>query len=169
MLVVGLERDLQNQPTVGGLARELAFALSQRGRSAVEVGSFLDATEAAGRPMPLPLRTRLTQGVADADIVGGRRAEHVRTLIFLEVQIFEQVWSTGGKRTRVGLAARGRDLANGEEAWRAFTTPEVEDEPGRGFQLATASALAALARVINGDPEPLAVPRMVLPIFKLRW
>ena len=49
MLVVGVERDLQNQPTVGGLARELAFAPSQRGRSAVEVGSFLDATEAASR------------------------------------------------------------------------------------------------------------------------
>ena len=169
MLVVGVDRDLFNRPTVSNLARELAFALAQRGRSAVEGGNFLDAVEAAGRPMPQALRARLVQGVADPEIVEWLKTEKVRTLIFLEVQIFEQVWSTGGKRTRVGLAARGRDLWNGEETWRAFTTPEVEDEPGRGFQLATESALGALARVINGDPEPMAVPRMALPMFKLKW
>jgi len=169
MLVVGVERDLLNSSTVSGLARELAFALAQRGRSAVEGTVFVESTDAAGRPMPPPMRARLTQGVADREVVEWLKAENVRTLIFLEVQIFEQVWSTGGKRTRVGLAARGRDLWNGEETWRAFTTPEVEDEPGRGFQLATESALGALARLINGEPEPLAVPRMALPFFKLRW
>jgi hypothetical protein len=170
MLVVGVDRDLVNRATVDGLARELAFALAQRGRSAVDVRTFLDATDAAGRPMPSPLRTRLQQGIADGDLVAWLTAESVRTLIFLEVQIFDQVWSQGGKRTRVGLAARGRDLSNGEAVWRAFTTPEVEDEPGRGFQLATEAALAALARVINGDPEPTSVPRLVLPIFnKMKW
>jgi hypothetical protein len=36
-------------------------------------------------------------------------------------------------------------------------------------QLGTASALAALARVINGDPEPLTVPRPVSPVLEWRW
>ena len=169
MLVVGVDREFVNRATVDGLARELAFALAQRGRSAVDIRSFLDATDGAGRPMPPLLRTRLTQGIADPDLVAWLTAESVRTLIFLEVQIFDQVWGQGGKRTRVGLAARGRDLSNGEAVWRAFTTPEVEDEPGRGFQLATEAALSALARVINGDPEPVSVPRLILPFSKMKW
>jgi len=169
MLVVGVDREAVNRATVDGLARELAFALAQRGRSAVDVRTFLDATDAAGRPMPVPLRVRLQQGVADADVVGWLTAESVRTLVVLEVQIFDQVWAQGGKRTRVGLAARGRDLASGDSTWRAFTTPEVEDEPGRGFQLATEAAVSALARVINGEPEPSTVPRMILPVLKYKW
>ncbi|OLB94031.1 MAG: hypothetical protein AUH30_18660 [Candidatus Rokubacteria bacterium 13_1_40CM_68_15] len=51
-----------------------------------------------------------------------------------------------GKRTRVGLTARGRTLDQGEETWRASTTPEVEDEPGQGFQIATEAALGPLVR-----------------------
>jgi len=169
MLVVGVEREFVNRTTVDELARDLSFALAQRGRSANDLRTFLDVTDAAGRPMPLPLRVRLQQGVADPDVVAWLTAESVRTLIFLEVQIFDQVWSQAGKRTRVGLAVRGRDLSNGEAMWRAFSTPEVEDEPGRGFQLATEAAVGALARVINGDPEPVSVPRMLLPALKLRW
>ena len=169
MLVVGVDREIVNRATVDGLARELAFALAHRGRSAIDVRTFLDTTDAAGRPMPLPLRVRLQQGVADADIVAWLTAETVRTLVFLEVQIFDQVWAQGGKRTRVGLAARGRDLGNGDATWRAFTTPEVEDEPGRGFQLATEAAVNSLARVINGEPEPSTVPRMILPVLKFKW
>jgi len=51
-----------------------------------------------------------------------------------------------GKRTRVGLTARGRTLDQGEETWRAYTTPEVEDEPGQSFQIATEAALGPLVR-----------------------
>jgi hypothetical protein len=169
LLVVGVDREFVNRPTVDRLARELAFALAQRGRGAVDGRTFLDATDAAGRPMPPPLRARLQQGIADADVVAWLTAETVQTLVFLEIQIFDQVWSQGGKRTRVGLAARGRELSNGQAAWNAYTTPEVEDEPGRGFQLASEAAVNALARVINGEPEPTSVPRMILPAFKLKW
>ena len=162
-LVVPLERDPANIPTADRLARDMAFSLAQRGRNAMDLPAFAATLDATGRPLPEAMVLRLRAGVADPEVVAWLRAEQVRHLIFLEVRVFEQVWTSNGKRTRVGLSARGRDLGNGEQMWHAFTTPEVEDEPGRGFQLASETALGALVRVIEGEKEPLRIPKITLP------
>lgn len=169
LLVVGVERDPQNQPIARALARELAFALAQHGRPALDLAQFLGDARVRGVTMPEPLRTRLSAGIADREVVGWLQAERVATLVFLEVPIFEQVWSARGKRTRVGLSARGRQLDDGEATWRAYATPEVEDEPGQGFQVAAEVALGALVQLILGKPVTprVEVPRM--PNFPLRW
>jgi len=171
MLVVGIERDADNGYTARTLARELAFGLAQRGRSATDLWTFVQQARLRGTPVPPVVIACLTGGVAEADIEAWLRAERIATIVFLDVAIYEQVWGERGKRTRVGLTARGRTLDQGEETWRAYTTPEVEDEPGQGFQIATESALGALVRVILGEPEPAALPRpsSVLPNLRLRW
>ena len=171
MLVIGLERDADNAYTARTLARELAFGLAQRGRSAVDLRTFLDQAGLRGVAVPPIVVARLTGGVVDADIEGWLRTERIATIVFLEAAIYEQVWGERGKRTRVGLTARGRTLDQGEETWRAYTTPEVEDEPGQGFQVATEAALGALVRVIAGEPEPAALPRpsSLMQHFRLRW
>lgn len=169
LLVVGLEREAANRPTVEALARELAFGLARRGRAAQDFATFAAGLELAGRPLPAALQERLQGGLVDGDVSGWLQAEGIRTLILLEVPLYEQVWGVSSKRTRVGLSARGRDLANGEAAWHAYTTPEVEDEPGLGFQHATAAALGALARAIVGEPQPAAVPAPVAPLLRGMW
>ncbi|PYN97165.1 MAG: hypothetical protein DMD91_18735 [Candidatus Rokuibacteriota bacterium] len=171
MLVVGVERDLDNAYTVRTLARELAFSLAHRGRSAIDLGTFLQQASLRGIVVPPIVVARLTGGGADGDIEAWLRAERITTIVFLDVAISEQVWGERGKRTRVGLTARGRTLDQGDETWRAYTTPDVEDEPGQGFQIATETALGALARVIVGEPEPAALPRpsTLLPNLRLRW
>jgi hypothetical protein len=171
MLVVGIERDSDNAYTTRALARELAFGLAQRGRGAIDLWTFLQQASLRGVAVPPSVVARLIGGVADADIEGWLRAERVTTIVFLDVAIYEQVWGERGKRTRVGLSARGRTLDQGEETWRAYTTPEVEDEPGQGFQIATETALGALVRVIVGESEPAALPRPsnLIPNLRLRW
>ena len=169
VLVVGVERDPANRYAIDLLARELALALARRGRSALDLTRLSRWSESLGRPLPPRLIGQLERGVADADSVGWLVAERVRTLIFLEIEVYEQAWAADGKRTRVGLAARGRDLSDGESLWRAYATPEIEDEPGRGFELATESALAALARVISGEPEPIFPPALPRALNFLRW
>jgi len=170
-VVVGIERDPDNVYVVRALAHELAFALGQRGRAAIGLDAFLHEAALRGALMPPPVLLRLVGGVADPEALAWLRAERVSALIFLEVAVYEQVWGVKGKRTRVGLTARGRQLEGGEETWRAYTTPEVEDEPGQGFQIATEAALGALARVIMGEPEPAVLPRpsTLLPNMRLRW
>jgi hypothetical protein len=170
-LVVGVERDADNVYVVRALAHELAFALGQRGRHALGLGAFQHEGALRGAVMPPAILARLSGGVADADALNWLKAERVSSLIFLEVAVYEQVWGVKGKRTRVGLTARGQKLDGPEETWRAYTTPEVEDEPGQGFQVATDAALAALARVIMGEPEPVALPSpsTLLPNLRLRW
>jgi hypothetical protein len=165
VLVVGVERDQANRDTVNALARELAFALSQRGHPATDLAAFLEATDAVGRPVSEELRALLLRGVTDPALVTYLTTEGLQRLIVLEIQIYEQVWSETGKRTRVGVLARGRELGgrSGEAAWRVYTAPDTEDERGRGFQLATAATLGALARIIVGEPEPVAVPGTVGP------
>jgi hypothetical protein len=168
-LVVGVERDTENGYVVRALAHELAFALGQRGRAAVGLGAFQHDAALRGAVMPPVLVGRLTGGVADPEVLAWLRVESVSAVIFLEVGIYEQTWGLKGKRTRVGLTARGLKLDGVEETWRAFTTPEVEDEPGQGFQIATDAALAALARVIMGEPEPTALPSPSSLMPRLRW
>lgn len=168
-LVVGVPRDEANAYTTNVLARELAFALAQRGRAALDLPTFLDQRALAGAPLPAGMVARLTHGVADTPTAAWLAAEGVTLLVFLEVPIYEQVWGATGKRTRVGLAARGRNLEDGEGGWRAFATPEVEDEPGRGFELATSAALGALARMISGESEPLTLPAGVGDTLRGRW
>jgi hypothetical protein len=167
VLVVGLERDLFNRAPADSLARELAWALAQRGRPAIELAAFADTLEARDRPLPLPLVEKLGRGVVDPEAAERLRQDGVRLVIFLEVQVYEQVWSLNGKRSRVGLAAHGRDLADGAPVWRAYTTPEVDDDPGRGFQLATEAAVDALARVISGEPVRPAVPSVLAPALRM--
>jgi hypothetical protein len=162
-LVVAAEADPANLPGAERLARGLAFGLAQRGWSAVDLPAFAQALETAGRPLPEPLRLRLRAGVVDPPAAAWLRGERVRYLVFLEVRVLEQVWTSNGKRSRAGLSARGRDLANGEQTWHAYATPEVEDEPGRGLTLAGEAALGALVRVISGEPEPLRIPKVTLP------
>ncbi len=170
-LVVGIEQDADNAYTVRTLAHELAFALAQRGRAALDLVAFAREAAFRGTPVPDAVLARLTAGVADEETLAWLRAGRVGALVFLEVGIYEQVWGATGKRTRVGLTARGRQLDGAEATWRAYTTPEVEDEPGQGFQVATEAALAALVRVITGEPEPLALPdpRQVAPHLRWRW
>jgi hypothetical protein len=170
-LVVGVERDADNGYVVRALAHELAFALGQRGRAAVGLGAFQHDAALRGAVMPPVLLARLTGGVADPEVLAWLRVESISAVIFLEVGVYEQAWGAKGKRTRVGLTARGLKLDGAEETWRAFTTPEVEDEPGQGFQIATDAALSALARVIMGEPEPVALPSpgSLLPSMRLRW
>jgi hypothetical protein len=90
----------------------------------------------------------------------------VRQVIFLDLQIYEHVWSVNGKRSRVGIAAHARDLAVGGTVWRASTTPDVEGDPGRGFQAATEAAIDTLARVITGEPVRPAVPSALVPALR---
>lgn len=168
-LVVGVPRDDANLYTATVLARELAFALAQRGRAAIDLPTFIEQRALANATLPAPMAARLARGVADAPTVAWLTAEGVTLLVFLEVPIYEQVWGNTGKRTRVGLAARGRNLADGEGTWRAFSTPEVEDEPGRGFEIATAAALGALARMISGEAEPPTLPAAVGDGLRWRW
>jgi hypothetical protein len=168
VLVVGVEHDTHNRPTVEALARQLAFAIAQRGRAAVDLAALADSLDVHERPLPAALLDRLARGALDTDIAVRLGDEGVRLVIFLEVQIYEQVWAAGGKRTRVGLAARGRDLADNAPVWRAYATPEVHDEPGRGFQLGTEAAVTALARIINGDPEPSPVQKLLAPVLHAR-
>ena len=158
---------LGERPTaelVRALARELAVALAQRGRAAVDLGRFGAEAVHRGRPIPPAMFARLSAGVADDDAVAWLRAEGIAALIFLEVELYEQVWASRGKRTRVGLAARGRDL-EAETAWRVYATPEVEDEPGRGFEQATAVALDALVRAIAGEAPHAPAPTA----WRWRW
>jgi hypothetical protein len=171
-LVVGVERDPDNTYTVRTLAREMAFALAQRGRAAVDLGTFADEARVRGLVLPPWLIAKLVSGVADEEALGWLRGERLGALILLEVGVYDQVWGVRGKRTRVGLTARGRQLGGGEETWRAFTTPEVEDEPGQGFQIATDAALSALVRVIMGEselPATLSNVKRGLPNLQLRW
>ncbi|MBI4593825.1 MAG: hypothetical protein HY728_06370 [Candidatus Rokubacteria bacterium] len=171
-LVVAVERDADNSYIVRALARELAFGLAQRGRAAADLPTFLEAARYRGAAVPPSLVQHLTAGVADDEALAWLRAERVSALIFLDVAVYEQVWSAKGKRTRVGLTARGRQLGGAEGTWRAFTTPEVEDEPGQGFQIATEAALGALVRVIMGEPElpaALSGAGRGLPSLQLRW
>jgi hypothetical protein len=170
-LVVGVERDDANAYTARTLAHELAFGLSQRGRPAIDLPAFVHEAVHRGIVVPDAVTTGLRAGVADADTLAWLRAERISGLIVLDVAIYEQVWGSKGKRTRVGLTARGRRLTGDEETWRAYTTPDVEDEPGQGFQIATEAALGALVRVIVGEREPLALPtpQQVVPHLRLRW
>lgn len=170
VLVVGVEREPDNAPTVRALARELAFALGQRGRAALDLTTFVEQARHRGAPLPSTLVGRLAAGVVDPDTLVWLQAEGVGSLILLDAALYEQVWGPRGKRTRVGLTARGRQLDGTEGTWRAYTTPEVEDEPGQGFQIATEAALAALVRVIVGEAEP-ALPRAgrLLPRLRPGW
>lgn len=168
-LVVGVARDPDNEYTVRVLANELAFALAQRGRAAIALPAFVQEARLRGVEVPAAVLARLAGGVVDGEILAWLATERVGALVFLEAPIYDQVWAGSGKRTRVGLTARGHRPGGGEETWRAYTTPEVEDEPGQGFQIATEAALAALVRVINGEPEPPALPSSVLPRIKVRW
>ncbi len=171
-LVVGVERDADNGYVVRALARDMAFALAQRGRAAIDLVTFVDEARHRGIGLPPLTVAKLTAGVADEDVLGWLRGERLSAVILLEVGVFEQVWGVKGKRTRVGLTARGRVLGGGEETWRAFTTPEVEDEPGQGFQIASEAALGALVRVIMGEPElpaTLSEATRGLPSLRLRW
>jgi hypothetical protein len=169
-LVVGVDGEGANRHVVDGLARQLAFALSQRGRIATDLTPFCDAIAALGRPLPDVLRDRLLTGVLDPSLVTAMRGEGVHTVIFVEVEIYDQVWGTGGKRTRVGLTARAHDFVHGESTWRVYAAPDADDEPGRGFQLATNAALGALVRAISREPEPAAVPTAIMPVLdKLKW
>jgi len=169
-LVVGVDGEGANRHVAEGLARELAFALSQRGRIAIDLGPFRDSIAALGRPLPDAMRDRLLTGVLDPPLVTLLHGEGVQTLIFVQVEIYDQVWGTGGKRTRVGLSARGHDFAHGEVTWRVYAAPDIDDEPGRGFQLATNAALGALVRAISREPEPVAVPTAIIPVLnKLKW
>jgi hypothetical protein len=168
VLVVGVERGADNRPTVEGLARQLAFAIAQRGRVALDLTALADSLDAHDRPLPAALRERLERGALDTEALVRLREEGVRLAIFLEVQIYEQVWAPDGKRTRVALSARGRDLADGAPVWRAYAAPEVHDEPGRGFQLGNEAAVTALAHMINGDPEPSTVQKLLTPVLHAR-
>ncbi len=163
VLVVGVPRDEANVYTTTALARELAFALARRGRMALDLPEFLERSALLGAPVPPAIVARLGRGVADADTIAWLRAEGVTLLVFIDVPVYEQLWAGSGKRTRVAVAARGRPLDDSDAAWRAFTTPEVEDEPGRGVELATTAALSALARAISGEAEPTS------PFEGFRW
>ncbi len=162
-IVAGVERDPANYFTVDALARDFAFGLTRRGRAAVDLAGLAASEQAAGRAVPDAVVDRLRQGVFDGEIVAWLRTLSIRSLIFLEVKSFNQAWTVDGKRTRVALAAQGWDLVEGRRGWQAHATPEVVDEPGRGFQLATESALEALLRAVNGEPEPLLLPRVTVP------
>ena len=173
-LVIGSDRDLANLPIVEELARRFAFGLAQRGRVVADLAAFVEATQAAGRVVPEPVRLRLQAGLVDPEGVAWLRAGEVRHVIVLEVKLYDQVWAPGGegKRTRVGLIARGRDLVRDDPAWYAHSTPEVQDEPGQGFQIGTEAALAALVRVVSGEAEPLLIPKISIPYMpplKVPW
>lgn len=175
ILVVGVEPLVANRYSADVLARELAFALTQRGRNAVSLSAFAESEEAAGRALPEDVRHKLEAGVVGPDTASWLQMVQVKAVIFLETQIYEQVWGAQGKRTRVAMMARGHDLLVGEDLWRAFVTPEVDDEPGRGFQIATDAAVAGLARAISGEGEPFhGVPKIPdqeikIPAVQIRW
>src|SRR5262249_41071098 len=162
-VVVGLERDLANQQTVEDLSRAFAFGLTRRGRVTVPLSDLVEAAQTAGRPLPDAVQARLRGGLVDVDTASWLRAGRVPHGIFPEVGLYDEIWEPDGKRTRVGLLARGRDLAQPGSAWIAHSTPEVVDEHGRGFQLGTEVALASLLRKINGESEPVRLPRISVP------
>jgi hypothetical protein len=172
-LVVGVDRDSANRQPASMLARELAFALSQRGRTSHDLAAFAGATAGLGRPLPDAYRDRLLTGVVDPELAAYLQGEGVQSLIVVEVPIVEQVWTEGSKRTRMAMSARGHDLAGREASWHASTAPEVGGDPGRGFQIALEAGLGALVRAINREPEPVVPPRLLAPlepvIELIRW
>ncbi len=175
VLVVGVEPLVANRYSADVLARQLAFALTLRGRNAVPLSEFLDTEDAARRPVPDELRLKLLAGVVGPETAAWLQAVQVKAVIFLETEIYDQVWGMQGKRTRIAMKARGYDLLVGEDLWQAFVTPEVDDEPGRGFQIATDAAVAGLARAISGEGEPFTgVPKIPdqeikIPAVQVRW
>jgi hypothetical protein len=170
-LVVAVERDPANAGTVETLARQFAWGLERRGRSALDLPALLAMADAAGGPVPEALRGRLQAGLLDAGAGDWLRAAGIRHVVFLEVRLWEEGWVRDGKRARVALAAAGHDLADERRGWVAHAAPEVEEEPGRGFQVASEEALSALLRVIHGEGEPLRVPLIVIPEppLKVPW
>lgn len=175
ILVVGVEPLVANRYSADVLAGQLAFALTQRGRNAVSLSTFAESEDAAGRPLPEDVRLKLQAGVVGPDTASWLQMVQVKGVIFLETQIYDQVWSSQGKRTRVAMMARGHDLFVGEDLWRAFVTPEVDDEAGRGFQIASEAAVAGLARAISGESEPFTgLPKIPdqeikIPAVQIRW
>jgi hypothetical protein len=169
VLVVGVDRSGANRAPVDALGREVAFALSQRGRPALDFPAFEAAVRAVGRPLPDAVVDRLLAGTDDATVDTYLQSEGLQTLVLVEIPIAEQVWSANGKRTRVSLTARGRDVATGEVIWRAYASPEVDHAPGVGFRLATDLAVGALIRAISGEPEPPAVPSLAPALNALQW
>ena len=161
-LVVGVERDPANAQTVEDVSREFTFGLAQRGRPAVRLADLIDDTPAS-RAAAEPMAGKLRSGLVDEETAAWLRELEVRQLIFVEVKVYEQVWAADGKRTRVGLTARGHDLAGEAPGWNAYATPEVVDEPGRSFQLGTEAAVDALVRVVSGEPQPTRLPRLSVP------
>ena len=172
-LVVGVDQHSANRYPASVLARELAFALSQRGRTTTDLHAFAVTTAGLGRPLPDVYRDRLLTGVVDAELAAYLQSEGVQSLIVVETPIVDQLWTEGGKRTRVAMSARGHDLAGREPSWHASTAPEVGNEPGRGFPIAMELGLGALVRAINREPEPVLPPRLLGPlapvIDTLRW
>lgn len=169
VLVVGVDRSGANRAPVEALAGEMAFALSQRGRPALDLSAFEAAVHAMGRPLPDAVADRLRAGTDDATVDTYLQSEGLRTLVLVEIPIAEQVWSANGKRTRVSLTARGREVATGEVVWRAYASPEVDQAPGVGFRLATELAVGALIRAITGEPEPSAGPSLAPALNGLQW
>jgi len=162
-VVVPVERDPANWYQAQALAREFAFGLAQRRLPAMDLTQYVDWSEAVGRPLPAPLLARLAAGIADGEVSAWLRAERVRRVVFLEIQLFDQVWAPASKRTRLLVSARGRDLADPQRSWDAQVSPEVEEEAGRGSQLATATAVHGLLRALHGEAQPLPIPRLDVP------
>ena len=166
-LVVGVDKDSGNVYPASTLARELAFALSQRGRATTDFQAFTVVTAGLGRPVPDVYRDRLLAGVLDAELAVYLQSEGVQSLIMVEMPVVDQLWGSDGKRTRVAMSARGHDLAGRAPSWHASTAPEVGNEPGRGFQIAMEVGLGALVRAINREPEPALPPRLLAPLVPI--
>lgn len=168
MLVGGVERDFDNADTARTLARELAFGLAQRGRSASDLSTFLRQASLRGVAVPPIVVARLTGGVADADIEAWLRAEGVATIVFLEVAIHEQVWASAASAR---ASASPRAAARSIRARRPGAPPRRPKSRTSRARASRSRRRRHWARWSGGEPEPAALPRpsSLIANLRLRW
>lgn len=155
-LVVGIGLDRENRSTVQALVRGVTRELDDRWGSVFEARAFLGQPPRSGSPIPVERLEGVAAGaVLDRELAEALNRDYgIQTLVFLDVRVFEQDWGPETKRTRIKLAAWAVDLGQLRPIWRATSTPEVEGESGRSFQLASEAAIQGLVRAILGESRP---------------
>ncbi len=141
-----------------GIGDRAADLLAQGLRPAGEVWTFDDvrreATVVGAAPWAANLADHLaTGGWPTVDDRMQLLKFAVTGIVVSEVTAYEQVWGKYAKFTRVGVEARGFDVAAGGVVWRLHRGVEVEDVRGRAFDYAIESAVAAVvAAIYPGTP-----------------
>lgn len=150
LLVIARHPDAENRGTAERAAELLAQGLRPAGEVWTADELLREAAAVGATPWALSLVERLR--------VGGwptmdDRAELLRFAVMgvlaTEVTTYDQVWGKYAKFTRVGVEARGFEVASGAVVWRMHRAVEIEDVRGRAFEYAIESAVGALVAAVH--------------------